>query len=220
MTSSNLGPPIIKNINNSILYSHYASPQKDINSMCDGNFSLERVKYTTESSLLTQPLLKKWFGSEENRDASSIIARRKTIALGKHSYKTPIELTSHNNVNVISDALRRVRSSGYVTSKKIRNKPANGLTPSWEAGPLIRSENNTQCFSIQPKKINSMNPFWKTERGLTCNSSLLGDPVHGQYTTMRQKNIIPRRATHFDSGLYNRVRHENRDVTFLPQLYH
>jgi hypothetical protein len=217
-----MGPPIRQNNGNGILHSTHSMPQKDINSMCDADFSRERNKYVETSK---QPPVKKWFG---NRDASATIARRKTVALGKGSLTTapaPFHLASHNNIHDTADALRRVRGSGYITTPKVRANPANGLTPSWPAGPLVRSTVNTkQCFITAPKKVNSMNPLWKTtvadQPPLNQASNVIGDPVNGQYTTMRMKSVIPPPSTIFDTGLVGHVRHKNHIITYLPPLYH
>ena len=160
--------------------------------MFDGAFPVERAKYIEAAA---NPTIKKWYG---NRDASSTTERRKWNALGKSSLNIapePIQYETHNTVNVVSDALRRMRSSGYVTSAKVRAKPGNGLTPSWASGPLVRSE----FQSVVP---------------------IVGDPVHGQYTTMKKKGVIPPPPMMFDTGLYHRVRHRQPFVLFQAPLYH
>jgi hypothetical protein len=228
MTSQNLGPPILNNIQNGVLRTTRAMPQKDINSMCDADFSLERLKYT-ESSL--NPA-KKWFG---NRDASVTTSRRKTAALGSGSIRVaPLSqrLGTHNNINVVNDALTRVRAGGCVPCAKARNRPKNAPTPSWPAGPLVRSAGGVginQCYTTQPKKVNSMNPAWSTSPNLRLDfqngkEPVLGDPTDGQYTTMRSKGLprgVAPSAKITDTGLYNRFRKLSApNVTVLPPLYH
>jgi len=225
MTSYGMGPPILNDINNGVLTATRAMPQKDINSMCDADFSRERLKYT-ESSLLAA---KKWFG---NRDASVTTSRLKTAALGAGSIQVspqPQGLATHNNINVTRDALARVRAGGCVPCAKARNRVGNAPTPSWPAGPLVRSAGGVvginRCYTMQPKKVNSTNPAWQTSRNLRVESgngvvSVLGDPTDGQYTTMRGKSA-PAAATITDTGLYNRFRKMSAtQVTFLPPLYH
>jgi hypothetical protein len=230
---SGLGPPILQNINNGIIYSTRGAPQKDINSMCDADFAMEREKYvqtTTTPDLHQQPLIKKWFGL---RDSSSIVAKRRTHALGASSinvFPDPVKSSGHNTqnngsilINDTKDALRRVRSSGYVTAAKIRNKPANGLTPSWPAGPLIRVVPDVSCLYRTPKKVNSTNPYWTTEIKSPYSAfpvPVLGDPAHGQYTTMKQKDIVPPPPTITDTGRFHAFRNRNRPVFNNPTIYH
>jgi hypothetical protein len=82
-----------------------------------------------------------------------------------------------------------------------------------------------RCYTMQPKKVNIMNPAWQTSPNLRVESgngvvSVLGDPTDGQYTTMRGKSA-PAAATITDTGLYNRFRKMSAtQVTFLPPLYH
>lgn len=229
MTSWNMGPPIRNDIQNGVLKTTRAMPQKDINSMCDSDFSLERLKYTDS---IIKPA-KKWFG---NRDASVTTSRRKTAALGAGSIHVAPQsqrLGTHNNINVTRDALTRVRAGGCVPCAKARNRPKNAPTPSWPAGPLVRSgvmsRGINQCYTTQPKKVNSMNPTWKTSPNLRPDfqngkDQVLGDPTDGQYTTMRRKGLpggVAPAAKITDTGLYNRFRKLSvPTVTFLPPLYH
>jgi hypothetical protein len=90
----------------------------------------------TSSTLLPN---KKWYG---NRDASQIIANRRVSEIGKGSLNkngAAMAFQTKNDINVRRDALIRTRNSGYVTTPKIRNKPQNGLTPSWAVAPLVRT---------------------------------------------------------------------------------
>lgn len=188
-----------QNINNGILTAIKAMPQKDINSTGDSDFSAPRHQYVRAYSNIVETnevkIQKKWFA---NRDSSSIVERRKYNAIGNGSLNASnkkIAFSQHNDINTTRDALNRVRNAGYVTTPKVRANPNNHPTPSWPAGPLKR----TQYRSVV---------------------EVLGDPVHGQYTTMREKqpvnNFIAQTP---DSSLFNRYR--KRPVSnFQSVLYH
>jgi len=192
-------------INNEMLYS-----QKDINDMCDNEFALERMKYIETAYL---PPTKKWYGG--NRDASATTARRKTAALGNRAPKG-----IHKNVNVVADALSRVRGSGYVARPKIRANPNNAPTPSWPAGPLIRLPNILR-LTKEPQKIATWSSTSHANRELPPH--FWGDPVHGQYTSMRIKTATfppTTTPTLADSGFYNRFRYRNGGSLSTKPLYH
>jgi hypothetical protein len=192
-------PFVIQDINNGILSAVKAMPQKDINSAGDSDFSQSREQYVRAHSNVSQTnevkIHKKWFG---NRDSSSFIERRRYNAIGVGSLNAsgqPTAFSQHNDINVTRDALTRVRAGGYVTTPKIRTKPDNNLTPGFPAGPLVRTQNRSVV-------------------------EVLGDPVHGQYTTMRPKepinNFIPVLT---DTSYYNRYR-KYPVSNFQSVLYH
>jgi len=65
-----------------------------------------------------------------NRDSSSVTDRRRFNAIGKSSINAanqPIAFSQHNDINTTRDALIRVRSSGYVTTPKIRANLNNNI---------------------------------------------------------------------------------------------
>jgi len=196
-------PFIIQNINNGILSSVKAMPQRDMYN--DGStFAQSREEYTRTSSSVVN---KKWFG---NRDSSTVIERRRYNAIGKGSLNlqgVPTKFAQHNDINTTRDALIRVRNSGYVTTPKVRANPNNNLTPSWQSGPLIRTQNHAPV-------------------------ALLGLPTDSQYTTFRSKGgayssvpgqnpVISFAPVLTDTAYYNRVRHRTIPTgTVIPPQYH
>ena len=194
-------PFIYQNINNGILTAVKASPQKDINSAGDSDFAQPREQYVRAyggnvPTTNAVKIHKKWFG---NRDSSAVTERIRYNAIGTGSLNPAnkaIKFSQHNNINTVNDALTRVRAGGYVTTPKVRAKPANNLTPAFPAGPLVRTQN----------------------KGVV---DILGDPTHGQYTTMRTKepvnNFI---ATLPDSGWFNRYRKNSQVSNVQPVLSH
>ena len=99
-------------------------PLKDGTSNNDASFALGRKVHTsrmlfTNSNTATK-LTKKW---SYNRDASSVIARRKAGSMGASLNKTggKISFTSPNDNNTVDRALQRVRAGGAVVPKKSAN---------------------------------------------------------------------------------------------------
>ena len=75
-------------------------------------------------------------------------------------------------------------------------KKGNNLTPAYPAGPLIRTDNKSVV-------------------------KVMGDPTHGQYTTMRQhttNNTFI--STLPDTGFTNRRRKSYQHTVAQPVLYH
>jgi hypothetical protein len=192
-------PFVYETQNNATLTAIKASPQHDINLAGDTFFSQSREQYVrafsnvpTTNAVKTH---KKWLG---NRDSSSITERRRYNAIGNgtlNASNKPINFSENKIINTTNDALTRVRAGGYITTPKIRAKTGNNLTPSWPAGPLVRTQNRAPV-------------------------DIIGDPIHGQYTTMRNKgtinNFIP---TITDSGFFNLYR-RNQVSNNQPILYH
>jgi hypothetical protein len=205
--------PVHQTINNGITHVQHGMPQKDITSDGDSSFSIARANYkkiytvipphannTTITPLPSTPPQyivngtssgssgsqnKKWYG---NRDASQIIANRRISQIGKGSLNqsgSALSFQTKNDINVRRDALIRTRSSGYVTTPKIRNKPNNGLTPSWPIGPLVRTSAQTAVGWSLPcnGENNSCNrgfsgqlntPIWRTKGNTVCDVPLYG----------------------------------------------
>jgi len=118
---------MIQNINNSTLTGTKAMPLKDLTSNNESQFQLARHTYS--ESLIVTPLTesekqqKKWFG---NRDASGVIARRKSNNVGVGSFNPSGEsysMTSYNDTNTANAAIRRVRSGGAVAPPKKAARP-------------------------------------------------------------------------------------------------
>jgi len=196
-------PFIYQDINNGILTAIKAMPQKDINSAGNSDFAQPREQYVRVHSNIPQSnevkIQKKWIGG--NQDSSSVTERRRFNAIGNGSLNAAnksIKFSQHNDINTTYDALVRVRGAGYVTSQKVRHKPAtvgDAMTPKFPAGPLVRSQ-------------------------FQAPVDVLGDPTNGQYTTMRLKepvnNFIPVLP---NTGYFNIYR--KRQVSnFQPVFYH
>lgn len=103
-------------MNNGILSSIKASPQKDSTSDGTSNFAMSRrTYYETQPAVLTPALLKqkKFIGG--NRDASSVVERRRANEVGVGTLNASagqLSYTTTRDVNVTNNALRRVRAGG------------------------------------------------------------------------------------------------------------
>ncbi len=116
--------PIRTQINNGTLSGVKAMPQKDITSDGTGSFALDRHNYS-QSYTNSQLKQKKFIGG--NRDASSVIARRRANEVGVGSLNAGAGFTSFTttrDINVTSNALSRVRGGGYMVPAKARHIPA------------------------------------------------------------------------------------------------
>jgi hypothetical protein len=87
--------------------------------------------------------LKKWHDNNKNRDASNITIKYKINEQG-----IPFTNTNEPNLNDVNNALRRVRSGGYIPPKK---KSGIGMTPSFPVTPLIRTNNKLYYVPISNK---------------------------------------------------------------------
>lgn len=86
------------------------------------------------------PVQKKWMNST-NRDASQITTNRRTNSVGTGSLNysnQPMSFTSHNQVNVVNDALRRVRAGGAVAPPKKNFSPSHTYVPSPGTHPYMQ----------------------------------------------------------------------------------
>jgi len=120
---------LIQNIQNNQLNGKAAMPLKDSTSSNENTFSMNRRNYfltnPETANTVTQNLQKKYTG---NRDASSVIARRKANAVGNGSLNasgSAYSFTGNNNRNEVDSALKKVRSGGYVPGPKIAANPSN-----------------------------------------------------------------------------------------------
>jgi len=115
-------------INNGILYSQNGMPQKDSTSDGTGSFALGRQTYTeianaTNSMTQAQKTAKKWYG---NRDASSVIDKRRNTSIGKGSVNSAgdaIGFTTNIDRNTARQAIIRTRAGGNVVPPKCVNTP-------------------------------------------------------------------------------------------------
>lgn len=144
------------NINNGILSSQNAMPQKDFTSDGDGSFPIGRHNYveianasnrTTQSHKLT----KKWYG---NRDASAVIANRRNTSIGKGSINaanTPIGFTTNIDNNTERQARIRTRAGGYVVPPKCVHNPGTSGAVCF----TLHSDLRFDPITLQPTKINN-----------------------------------------------------------------
>ena len=115
----------ITEMNNGTLSSLKAMPQKDITSDGTSTFALGRKKYyetyatAPSNTVLNQ---KKFIGG--NRDASSVVARRRVAEIGvgtMNANSTPLSFTTVRDINVGNNALRRVRAGGTYVPKTAKS---------------------------------------------------------------------------------------------------
>jgi len=98
-------------------------PPKDINSTNEAEFAADRQAYPTFSRTTNQ---NKWTANR-NRDASSIIQRRRIQQTGQGSFNPrgfPLNFGTHGagaNQTTINAAKRRVRSQGTVAPRRTTN---------------------------------------------------------------------------------------------------
>ena len=116
---------ILQNINNGILSSKYAMPQKDLTSDGDSSFAMGRQQY-----IQTEPISlgQKWYGSSSNRDSTAILQKKKISAIGNGTLNLaskPLSFAAHNDINTTRDALVRVRNLGCAVPNKCRFKNMN-----------------------------------------------------------------------------------------------
>lgn len=118
---------MLQNINNGALTGQKVMPLKDSTSSNESDFQLARHTYS-ESHLVTpltedEKLQKKWYG---NKDASGVIARRKSNSVGVGSFNAngnTYSMTAYNDTNSADAARRRVRSGGAVAPAKKAARP-------------------------------------------------------------------------------------------------
>jgi len=120
--------PIIQDINNAVLTGQMAMPMKDLTSDGTSRFSMGRIDFI-RGYIPSQPSFtaaynpqKKWIGG--NRDASQITTGRRMNGIGYGSVNASgkaISFTAPREVNVVRDALLRMRSAGSTVPKKCTN---------------------------------------------------------------------------------------------------
>jgi hypothetical protein len=145
-------------MNNGELSAIKAMPQKDSTTNGDSSFEMNRAVYSRTNGTnpvnaspkqvlnmlyhpqvntpilipaIINPANKKWMG---NRDASSIIDKRRNTAVGLgtlNASNKPFGFTTHKDINTTSDALTRVRAGGSVAPPKKSANKNNGLTPTF-----------------------------------------------------------------------------------------
>jgi len=125
-----LGQNVRTQINNGTLSSLKAMPQKDSTSDGTSSFAMGRKNYY--ETLVTPPTNEVWKQKKfigGNRDASSVVARRKAVEIGVGTMNAgtqPLSFTTVKDINVTNNALRRVRAGGaYVPPAKTQHYSAS-----------------------------------------------------------------------------------------------
>ena len=101
-------------LNNGIIQSVRAMPQKDSTSDNTSSFAISRRIYSTLNFTTVtndEKMMKKWHGAV-NRDASSVIATNRVHEMGVGSLNVenvPMSFKSSTDTNTRRQALRRVR---------------------------------------------------------------------------------------------------------------
>jgi hypothetical protein len=120
---------MIQNINNGAVTGQKSMPQKDITSNGESQFQIARHVYSNthlQTPLTqTEKIQKKWYG---NRDASQIIANRRTTSVGVGSFNASgglYSMTTYQDKNYENAARSRVRSGGAVAPAKKGSRPVN-----------------------------------------------------------------------------------------------
>lgn len=121
--------PIIENINNSVKKEQGAMPQKALTSTNENPFSMNRVLYSrTINTILkdtNEITREKQYYGERNRDASSVIARRKMIQVGnKNHLGNELSYQGKKDTNDVRQAQKRVRNGGAAVPAKRIHKYA------------------------------------------------------------------------------------------------
>lgn len=128
-TKYKIGQNIRRNgINNGTMNTLKAMPQKDLTSDGTSSFAMSRRQYAEVYPVIDQSVnkQKKYIGG--NRDASSVVARRRAVEVGVgtlNASKTAMSMTGVRDINDTNNALRRVRAGGaYVPPKKTNHYAA------------------------------------------------------------------------------------------------
>ena len=126
------GQNVPTGLNNGTLSSLKAMPQKDLSSDGASSFAMARRQYTEVYPVIDQSVnkQKKFIGG--NRDASSVVARRRAAEVGVGSLnanKVPTSMTGVRDINDTTSALRRARSGGMYVPPKKTNHYANTVDP-------------------------------------------------------------------------------------------
>jgi len=112
---------------------------KPANFGMSGFMNMHRIRPTVFDGAHA-PVQKKWMGST-NRDASQITVNRRTNNVGSGSLNYDNKLmsfTAYKDVNVVNDALRRVRAGGSVAPPKKAASPSQTFVPSPGIHPYMQ----------------------------------------------------------------------------------
>jgi hypothetical protein len=116
---TNAQPRIIQVINNNQMTARHAMPHKEAVADGTSSFSAARQVYMNFQYPTSQSD-KKWFGGS-NRDASSVIDRRRNSVIGNTSLNEAgksLSFTNHNDVNLRTHHIRYVRAGGATVPRK------------------------------------------------------------------------------------------------------
>ena len=140
---------VLTAINNGALNSIKAMPQKDSTSDNTSSFSMGRqVFIDTYSATNAQLSQKKWIGG--NRDASQVTTNYRNNQIGTGSVNANGALmgfTTYKDINVVDNALRRVRSGGAVAPPKKAASPSKTYVPTPSFQPM--STNMKSIYGIK-----------------------------------------------------------------------
>ena len=140
---------VLTAINNGALNSIKAMPQKDSTSDNTSSFSMGRqVFIDTYSATNAQLSQKKWIGG--NRDASQVTINYRNNQIGTGSVNANGALmgfTTYKDINVVDNALRRVRSGGAVAPPKKAESPSKTYVPTPSFQPM--STNMKSIYGIK-----------------------------------------------------------------------
>jgi hypothetical protein len=171
----------INDINNGTLSFKKAMPQKDITSVNEDEFAMDRRHYIktlpTADTTQFRPQ-KKWYG---NRDASQVTVNRRVTSVGVGSLNAnnaPMSFTTFKDVNTVNNALTRVRAGGATVPAKVRAKTTNNLTPTWPVGNLVQS--NASEYPIYTKNLNTKNSNivqFKQLHPVQNKTAMFGKPI-------------------------------------------
>ena len=143
---------VLTAVNNGVLNSIKAMPQKDSTSDNTSSFSMGRQVFidTYSPTRITNAELsqKKWIGG--NRDASQVTTNYRNTQIGTGSVNaagTPMAFTTYKDINVVDSALRRVRSGGSVAPPKKAVSPSRTYGPGPSFQPM--STNMKSIYGIK-----------------------------------------------------------------------
>ena len=125
ITTDKIGQNSFTELNNGTLSSVKAMPQKDLSSDGTSSFAMSRRQYSEVYPVIDQSINKKKKFIGGNRDASSVVARRRAVEVGVgtlNANNTPMSFTGVRDINDTNNALRRARAGGtYVPPKKAQH---------------------------------------------------------------------------------------------------
>lgn len=115
--------PIIKSLNNDVLSTKEAMPNKSPYSVNENRFSMGRFLYSKTINTVVnetpETVKEKRYYGMRNSDASSVMEKKKYLAQGRKNYSNvPISFQGKSNENESKQALSRVRNRGAIVPPK------------------------------------------------------------------------------------------------------